>query len=171
MPPFHPEKDEWSVDLSEDAVAARNKDLVPASLQIAINRCLEINIRGIFNYATNHNQDIAATIAAVFKYIFDGSENISEFSNNLKESAPILIKYFEDSNMYQLLLLNEIHSFICFNKYFLPYTGGILHAFYDVDLLDEETIILWFRSYSSLNTEFKIQSQSFIIWLENNPDN
>lgn len=99
------------------------------------------------------------------------------FDQNILDQIPIhlpLIKSFIKTEKDQRGLIGGLERLIglSYPKVLLPKTALILKAFYDVDILEEETLISWAEKVSKKFIERKIarkiheKAEPFIKWLQ-----
>ncbi len=156
----------WSVEISETAIALRGRQLMTSSLQTAINRCLEINIRGIFEYNLNHQNSPSVIIDTVFEYIFSGSETLSEFLVNLEDSGSILEVWFRENSEYQIAFLNTLYSFVETKECYLKNLSPLLQKLYFNDFFEEDIFLEWYSTLKEPSEAFLTSSSTFVTWLK-----
>ncbi|CAG0922511.1 unnamed protein product [Notodromas monacha] len=175
--PTHEEADDddWSVDVSPEAVKRRMEDLSNGVKNLAVTDDLEKTekerIDILYNYVKAKKEAGKLAVAGVDKDILNEAERLDVrdkgtlvLAELLFDSSILLQASFIDSNakLHRLLflrfchenpkaqkyLLGGIEQVISMNKVLLPKVSHILKSFYDMDILEEDVLLDWGKRVS-----------------------
>lgn len=190
--PSKPEMDDdWSVDVSAEAVQKRQAELTDGVKGLTINDDLEKSEKErleIFYRYVRQRRD-AGQLTGHEKSLLSEAERL-----DVKDKAPLVFSelLFNDSiisqiTQYRVLLLRSTHENKKAQKYLvggleqvinlykdqlLPKVPHVLKRLYDLDVLDEEVILEWAKKPSKkyvsreLSEEMHARAQPFITWLK-----
>jgi len=183
--------DGWSVDVSDEAVAHRMKEITSGAANLTLSDDLERspNERADMLYAFINNHVKAGTVKQATVDICNEAQRL-----DMKSKAPlILVELLCDTNMReQLKTHKDLFVRICkgnkkaqkamlggFEKMvelhqskLLPKVAHIVKDFYDLDIVDEEILIEWGtrigKRYVSkeLSTAIHKKAEPVIVWLQ-----
>jgi translation initiation factor 5 len=186
--------DNWTVDVSEEAVKKRMKDLSMGVKGLAMDSDIEkteserINILYEFVKAkvqskakleVNDEKEIVTEAErlevtnkapiVLCELIFDKTKILAQIKSNKR----LLLRFCHENQKAQKYLLGGIEKTIETHKdVLLPKTGHIFKAFYDEDILDEEVIIEWGKKASKkyvskeLSEQIHKKAEPFLNWLK-----
>jgi translation initiation factor 5 len=176
---------DWAVDTSEEAVAARMKDL---AVKGAVAKLMDAGddekdpYEDFGDFVLEHKSDAKSIIqkAQELEVRSDKAATIlaqTLFDQNILDQIPAqlpLIKSFVKTEKEQKGFIGGLERLIAlsFPKELFPKTALILKAFYDVDILEEDTLLSWgekvSKKYIERNISRKIheKAEPFIKWLQ-----
>jgi translation initiation factor 5 len=176
---------DWAVDTSEEAVAARMKDL---AVQGAVAKLMDADdaekdpLEEFGDYVLAHKTDAKAIIEKAKELEIRSDKAITIlaqtlFDQNILDQIPSqlpLIKSFIKTEKDQKGLIGGLERLVglLFPKELLPKIALILKAFYDEDILEEDTLLSWAEKVSKKYVERKIakkiheKAEPFIKWLQ-----
>jgi len=186
--------DNWTVDVSEEAVKKRMKDLSMGVKGLAMDSDIEkteserINILYEFVKAkvqskakleVNDEKEIVTEAErlevtnkapiVLCELIFDKTKILAQIKSNKR----LLLRFCHENQKAQKYLLGGIEKTIeTYKDVLLPKTGHIFKAFYDEDILDEEVILEWGKKASKkyvskeLSEQIHKKAEPFLNWLK-----
>jgi translation initiation factor 5 len=186
--------DNWTVDVSEEAVKKRMKDLSMGVKGLAMDSDIEkteserINILYEFVKAkvqskakleVNDEKEIVSEAErlevtnkapiVLCELIFDKTKILAQIKSNKR----LLLRFCHENQKAQKYLLGGIEKTIeTYKDVLLPKTGHIFKAFYDEDILDEEVILEWGKKASKkyvskeLSEQIHKKAEPFLNWLK-----
>ncbi|MDP2434157.1 MAG: hypothetical protein Q8P67_00255, partial [archaeon] len=136
----------WLTDASEEAAAARQAELVPDAVKQLIGSSVEENFQWIGADESNplvilqegvaRSIDHAEIVALLFSRVFKPCATLGAVVAALKTSAKHLCSFFSKDARFQIAFLDNLAPFLSANDLLRPKSQGILHAFYEADVLD-----------------------------------
>jgi len=182
--------DDWSVDVSAEAVKARMEDLTSGAKGLTISDDLEKTEKervDLFHSYVKQRRDQEMD-AKLEKDIFGEAERLevkdkaplvvcelffgANILADLKKYARLLARFTTGNPKAQKSLLGGIECVIDHQSAVLPKIPLVLKYLYDCDVLEEEVLLDWSskpsRKYVSkeLNADIRTKAQPFITWLK-----
>lgn len=179
--------DAWAVDLSEEAVKARQKENEQSLGALKLDDEEDVESARYEEFGVWVANDEPKTDVEVFKKAVDlgiakkhrtvqvlaQTLFSDEIVNEISEHTGLLTKLVT-SEKHQKALLGGIERHVGLSHpELIPQIPQILHALYDEDILDEDIIIAWgskaSKKYVEKDVSKKVRkaARSFIEWLEN----
>ncbi|KAG1681952.1 Eukaryotic translation initiation factor 5 [Nymphon striatum] len=185
------DEDDWAVDTDADAVARRMEDLTDGAKGLMLNDDMaktqqeridifyvfvkrrksegKLNTLGKELYGEAERLDIKDKATLVLsELIFD--ENMIQ---QIKLYRSILLRFTQANGKAQKYLLGGFEQLVQMHKdALMPKVAHILKAFYDYDILEEETLIQWSKKVSKkyvkkdIAQEIHDKVSPFIKWLQ-----
>lgn len=175
--------DEWAVDMSEEAVAARARELEAFDSSNAYEQLGEWLLSESDNNVANLPSDVEiykkiveldlvespATLQVLAQTLFD-----SQILDQIEPHVGLLTKLINGDEEFEKSLLGGLERLIglLYPNELVPQTPKILHAFYDRDLISEEVIIRWgskvSKKYVPKDVSKKVRkaAKPFVQWLQ-----
>ncbi|XP_037071970.1 eukaryotic translation initiation factor 5-like [Pollicipes pollicipes] len=189
-PAAKPELDDWSVDVSEEAVQRRQAELTDGVKGLTINDDLEKaekeRLEIFYRYMLQRRD--AGKLSGQEKSLLAEAERL-----DVKDKAPLVLSelLFNDTivsqiGQHRVLLLRFTHDNKRAQKYLvggleqvinlykdqlMPKVPHILKKLYDLDILDEEVLLEWGKKPSKkyvskeVSEEIHAKAEKFINWL------
>jgi len=181
--------EDWSVDVSAEAVRARQQDLSEGVKSLAINedsekpekermdifyKMLEAKLKNGGKYDDKvllgeaERLDIRAKATLVLAELFF-NENIVK---QVVQHRVVLLRFCHQNTKAQKYLIGGIELVIDLHRELIPKVPVILKAFYDADILDEEVLFEWNSKVSKkyvskdLSQELHAKAEPFFKWLK-----
>jgi len=186
--------DNWTTDVSEEAVKKRMKDLSMGVKGLAMDCDIEkteterINIFYDFVKArlqskpkleVNDEKEIVKEAErlevtnkgplVLCELIFDQTKILAQIKSNKR----LMLRFCHENQKAQKYLLGGIEKTIeTYKDVLLPKTGHIIKAFYDEDILEEEVIFEWGKKASKkyvskeLSEQIHKKAEPFLKWLK-----
>lgn len=183
--------DDWSVDVSDAAVAARQREVGEGIAGLTINTDLEKTEKErvdlFFEYIRKKKDE--GKITKTEKDIVVESERLDirdkaplilsellldqDIIKQLKKYRTLLLRFNVDNKRAQKSLLGGIECVIQLHSdALLPKVSVILKVLYDLDIVDEETILDWGKKVSKKHVSKEVsaaiheKAQPFLRWLQ-----
>ncbi|RLV91687.1 Eukaryotic translation initiation factor 5 [Spathaspora sp. JA1] len=175
--------DDWAVDMSQEAIAARAREL--EGLSLVDNKFNEFG-EWLLQEAPNSKDDLPSdveiykkiveldigsspeTVQVLAQVLFD--EDILE---QIEPHLGMLTKLIGGEQDFEKAFLGGLERFIGLEKPLLiPQVPKILHAFYDRDILSEEVLIAWGSKVSKkyvpkdISKKVRKAAKPFVKWLQ-----
>ncbi|KAK6201261.1 eukaryotic translation initiation factor 5 [Scheffersomyces amazonensis] len=179
-------KDEdWSVDMSEEAVAARARELEGLNLNETQSKFNELG-EWLLQESEDSKDDLPSDVEIYKKIseldIIDQAETVQvlaqvlfdeDIVNQIDAHSGLLTKLINGQEEFEKALLGGLERFLGLEKPdLIPKVPAILHILYDKEIISEEVIIAWgskvSKKYVAKDISKKVRkaSKSFIKWLE-----
>lgn len=187
------EDDDWSVDVSKEAIRARLQDLTDGAKSMTISDDYDKTEKeriDIFYEIVKKKLD-ANQLESVAEHkdllieaerldiVNKASLVLAEllFSENLvqdvRKHRVLLLRFTHNNPKAQRYLIGGIEQVIALHKdKLIPKVAGIFKLFYDTDILDEKVILEWAQKVSKkyvskdVATEIHEKAKPFIVWLK-----
>jgi len=183
--------DDWSVDVSEEAVLARQREVGEGIAGLTMNTDQEKTekerVDMIFEYIRKKKDE--GKIIKADKDIVAESERLDirdkaplilsellldqDILKQLKKYRTLLLRFTLDNKKAQKSLLGGIECIIQLHSdALLPKVSNIFKALYDLDIVEEETILDWGKRVSKKHVSKEIsaaiheKAQPFLKWLQ-----
>ncbi|KAI5967191.1 TIF5 [Candida margitis] len=174
--------DEWAVDMSEEAVAARARELEAFDSSNAYEQLGEWLFSESDNKVENLPSDVEiykkiveldlvespATLQVLAQTLFD--EGVLD---QVEPHVGLLTKLINGDTEFEKALLGGLERLIGLSyPSLIPQTPKILHTFYDSDLISEEVIIRWGSKVSKkyvpkeVSKKVRKAAKPFVQWLQ-----
>ncbi|XP_044730009.1 eukaryotic translation initiation factor 5 [Chrysoperla carnea] len=183
--------DEWAVDVSEQAVRERLKDLTDGAKGMTISDDLDKTEKermDIFYELVKLRRD-AGQLNGAAKELYTEADRLDikskaplvlaellfsqNISTEVKKYRLLFLRFVHEDPKAQKYLLGGIEQIISMHKdVLLPKVPGILKLFYDEDYLEEKVLLDWASKISKkyvskeLNQEIHNRAEPFIKWLK-----
>ncbi|XP_019893206.2 eukaryotic translation initiation factor 5 [Musca domestica] len=185
--------DEWSVDVSKEAIRARLQDLTDGAKSMTISddydKTEKERIDIFYEIVKKKLNDGKLDAVAEHKDLLIEAERLDIvhkaplvlaellFSDNLTQDVRkhrvLLLRFTHNNPKAQRYLIGGIEQIIALHKdKLMPKVAGILKLFYDTDILDEKVILDWSLKVSKkyvskdVATEIHEKAKPFIQWLK-----
>ncbi|XP_046421077.1 eukaryotic translation initiation factor 5 [Neodiprion pinetum] len=184
------EYDQWAVDVSEEAVRARQQDLTDGAKGMTISDDLEKTEKermDIFYELVKRRRDAGQLDS--HKELVSEAERLEIKSKaplvlaellfdhaiaiQVKKHRVLLLRFTHDDAKAQKYLLGGIEQVIALHKdSLMPKVPGILKLFYDSDILEEKALLEWASKVSKkyvskdLAQEIHDKAAPFLTWLK-----
>lgn len=193
LPEKNDDDDDWSVDVSKEAIRARLQDLTDGAKSMTISDDYDKTEKeriDIFYEIVKKKLD-AGKLESVAEHkdllieaerldiVNKASLVLAEllFSENLPQDVRkhrvLLLRFTHNNPKAQRYLIGGIEQVIALHKdKLLPKVAGILKLFYDNDILDEKVLLEWSQKVSKkyvakdVATEIHEKAKPFIQWLK-----
>lgn len=175
--------DEWAVDMSEEAVAARARELEAFDSSNAYEQLGDWLLSESDNKVENLPSDVEiykkiveldlvespATLQVLAQTLFDAN-----ILDQIEPHVGLLTKLTNGNEEYEKALLGGLERLIglLYPTELISQTPKILHAFYDRDLISEDVIIRWgskvSKKYVPKDVSKKVRkaAKPFVQWLQ-----
>ncbi|KAL6451651.1 TIF5 Eukaryotic translation initiation factor 5 [Candida maltosa Xu316] len=175
--------DEWAVDMSQEAIAARARELEGLTLQ---NNKFDEFGEWLLKESKDSKDDLPSDVE-IYKRIVeldigDSPETLQvlgqvlfdeDIINQIEPHAGLLAKLINNDDEFEKSLLGGLERFFGLEKpSLIPQIPKILHAFYDKDLLSEEVLIHWGSKVSKkyvpkdVSKKVRKSAKPFVKWLQ-----
>ncbi|KAI3405199.1 TIF5 [Candida oxycetoniae] len=177
--------DEWAVDMSQEAIAARARELESGLSKPAPTKFDELGewlIAESDGSVENLPSDVEIYKKIVELDIVDAPETLQvlaqtlfdkDIVNQIEPHVGLLAKLINGRAEFEQSLLGGLERFIGVTKpELIPQTPKILHGFYERDLLGEEVIIPWGQKISKkyvpkdVSKKVRKAARPFVHWLQ-----
>lgn len=193
LPEKTDDDDDWSVDVSKEAIRARLQDLTDGAKSMTISDDYDKTEKeriDIFYEIVKKKLD-AGQLESVAEHkdllieaerldiVNKASLVLAEllFSENLPQDVRkhrvLLLRFTHNNQKAQRYLIGGIEQVIALHKdKLLPKVAGVFKLFYDADILDEKVILEWSQKVSKkyvskdVATEIHEKTKPFIQWLK-----
>lgn len=176
--------DEWAVDMSQEAIAARAREL-ESGLNATVSKFDEFG-EWILSESGESTENLPSDVEIYKKIveldIVEDPETLQvlaqtlfdeDILNQIEPHVGLLAKLINGSEEFEKSLLGGLERFIGITKpELIPQTPKILHGFYDRDLLSEEVIIPWGSKVSKkyvpkdISKKVRKAAKPFVQWLQ-----
>ncbi|CAK9441447.1 uncharacterized protein LODBEIA_P53150 [Lodderomyces beijingensis] len=176
--------DEWAVDMSQEAIAARAREL-ESGLNAPSTKFDELG-EWLLSESNNSTEELPSDVEIYKKIveldIVEAPETLQvlaqtlfdeDIINQIEPHVGLLAKLINGSQEFEKSLLGGLERFIGLTKpELIPQTPKILHGFYDRDLISEEVIIPWgskvSKKYVPKDVSKKVRkaAKPFVQWLQ-----
>ncbi|CAG0917408.1 unnamed protein product [Notodromas monacha] len=184
--------EDWSVDVSPEAVKRRMEDLSNGVKNLAVTDDIEKTekerIDILYDYVKSKKESGKLTIAGADKDVLNEAERLdvrdkgplilaellfdSSILQQVKLHRLLFLRFCHENPKAQKYLLGGIEQVISINKdALLPKVSHILKAFYDMDILEEEVLLDWGKRISKkyvsreMSEAIHSKAEPFITWL------
>ena len=175
--------DEWAVDMSQEAIAARARELEGLSLQ---NNKFDEFGEWLLKESNGSKDDLPSDVE-IYKRIVeleiaDTPETLQvlgqvlfddDIINQIEPHVGLLTKLINGDEEFEKALLGGLERFFGLEKpNLIPQIPKILHGFYDRDLISEEVLIKWgskvSKKYVPKDVSKKVRkaAKPFVKWLQ-----
>lgn len=175
--------DDWAVDMSQEAIAARARELEGLTLQ---NNQFDEFGEWLLKESKDSKDDLPSDVE-IYKRIVeldiaDRPETLQvlgqvlfdeDIMNQIEPHVGLLAKLINNDEEFEKSLLGGLERFFGLEKpKLIPQVPKILHAFYDKDLLSEEVLIHWgtkvSKKYVPKDVSKKVRkaAKPFVKWLQ-----
>ncbi|EDK45976.1 eukaryotic translation initiation factor 5 [Lodderomyces elongisporus NRRL YB-4239] len=176
--------DEWAVDMSQEAIAARAREL-ESGLNATVSKFDEFG-EWILSESGESTENLPSDVEIYKKIveldIVEDPETLQvlaqtlfdeDILNQIEPHVGLLAKLINGSEEFEKSLLGGLERFIGITKpELIPQTPKILHGFYDRDLLSEEVIVPWGSKVSKkyvpkdISKKVRKAAKPFVQWLQ-----
>lgn len=176
--------DEWAVDMSQEAIAARAREL-ESGLNATVSKFDEFG-EWILSESGESTENLPSDVEIYKKIveldIVEDPETLQVLAQTLFDEdildqiephVGLLAKLINGSEEFEKSLLGGLERFIGITKpELIPQTPKILHGFYDRDLLSEEVIVPWGSKVSKkyvpkdISKKVRKAAKPFVQWLQ-----
>jgi translation initiation factor 5 len=191
------EDEDWSVDVSAEAVKRRMADLSDGVKNLAVDDDLDKTEKErvdiFYNFVKQKKDKGTLGGSAVDKEIFNEAERLeikdkaalvlsevlfdSAILQQLKQHRMVFLRVCHQNPKAQKYLLGGIEHIVTQHKdTLLPKVSILLKAFYDTDILEEEVILEWGKKPSKkyttkeMSEAIREKAQPFLTWLKEAED-